>query len=149
LCVIVDASVAGLVFADPHRADYQPLWDWLERKGGVLVYGGRLAANGELKGKKTLLAELKRAGRAYECPKANVDREEKAVKEMGLCRSNDPHVIALARESGARILCANDGNLEADFKNQQLVPNPRGSIYKNAGHKRLLKHNKICIGRPT
>ncbi len=148
MCVIVDASVAGLVFADPHRADYQPLWDWLERKGGALVYGGRLATNGELKGKKTLLAKLKQAGRAYECLKADVDREERAVKKMGLCRSNDPHVIALARVSGARVLCSDDGDLEADFKNQQLVPAPKGSIYKNAGHKRLLTHNSICIGGP-
>lgn len=104
MCVIVDASVAGLVFRDPHRADYEPFWDWLEKKGGRLVYGGRLATSGELKGARRLLARLKQAGQAYEWPKADVDREETVVKKMGLCKSNDPHVIALARISGARVL---------------------------------------------
>jgi hypothetical protein len=148
LCVIVDASVAGLVFSDPHREDYRPFWDWLEKKGGKLVYGGRLAASGELKGARRLLVRLKQAGLAHECPKADVDREETAVKQIGLCRSNDPHIIALARFSGARVLCADDRDLEADFKNLQLVPKPKGSIYKNASHKKLLKHNRICVGRP-
>lgn len=148
MCVIVDASVVGLVFSHPRRADYWPLWDWLEKRGGMLVYGGRLAANGELKGARTLLVRLKQAGQAHECPKADVDREERLVKKMGLCKSNDPHVIALARISGARVLCAEDHPLEADFKNLHLVPKPKGKIYKKARDVSLLKHNAICIGRP-
>ena len=147
MCVIVDASVVGLVFSHPRRADYRPLWDWLEKRGGMLIYGGRLAASGELRGVRTLLVRLKQAGQAYECPKADVDREEKVVKKLGLCKSNDPHVIAIARVSGARVLCAEDHALEADFKNLSLVPKPKGSIYKNVTHSRLLKHNRICIGR--
>ncbi len=147
MCVIVDASVVGLVFPNPHRAEYRPFWDWLEKRGGILVYGGRLATSGELKCATRLLVRLKQAGQAYECPKADVDREERVVKKMGLCKSNDPHVIALARVSGARVLCAEDHALEADFKNQFLVPTPKGKIYKKARDKILLGHNRICIGR--
>jgi len=149
LCVIVDASVAGLVFAVPHKADYVPLWDWLEKKDGKLVYGGRVTDElGRLSNVRRRLAEMKRSGRALECSRQEVDNQEKAIRKLRLCRSNDSHVIALARVSGARVLCADDRDLEADFKNLQLVPKFRGSIYKKARDKPMLKHNGICIGRP-
>jgi hypothetical protein len=149
LCVIVDACVAGHVFSVPREADFVPLWSWLEKKDGRLVYGGHLAKELRRLGKATkLLAELKRSGRALECSRRDVDEQEKAVRKLGLCRSNDPHVIALARVSGARVLCTNDDNLQTDFKNQHLLPAPRGQIYKRASHRAMLKHNGICIGRP-
>lgn len=129
MCVIVDASVASLVFTVPHEADFVPLWRWLE-EDGKLVYGGRLADElDRLSSARRLLAELKRGGHARECSKHDVDKEEKAVSRSGNCRSNDPHVIALARVSGARVLCADDRKLEYDFKNSQLLPSPKGKIY--------------------
>ena len=149
MCVIVDACVASHVFSVPREADFVPLWSWLEKKDGRLVYGGRLAEELHRLGKTTrLLAELKRSGRALECSRQDVDEQEKAVRKLGLCRSNDPHVIALARVSGARILCTKDHDLETDFTNKQLLSEPRGQIYKRASHKAILKHNSICIGRP-
>ena len=83
-----------------------------------------------------------------ECSRRDVDREERTVGELRLCRSNDLHVVALARLSGARVLCTNDHDLEIDFTNRQLVPAPKGKIYKNANHKAILIHNRLCIGRP-
>jgi hypothetical protein len=145
LCVIVDNSVAGIVFAVPHRAEYVPLWQWIDRKGGIIIYGGKFT--NELCGSSKvarLLAELKRSGRAKQVARNIVDVEERTVRELNICRSNDPHVIALARISGARVLCADDGNLENDFKNTRLVSSPQGRIYKNAGHKHMLAHNRLC-----
>jgi len=149
LCVIIDASIAGLAFAVPPRADFKPLWYWITHQDGKLVFGGRLANElRRLPGARRLIVQLWRSGSALEVPLRDVDSEERQVRGLRLCRSNDPHVIALARVSGARVLCTNDSDLEADFKNRELVPAPRGSIYKTASHKGLLKHNKICIGRP-
>jgi hypothetical protein len=149
LCVIIDTCVAGHVFSVPREADYVPLWHWLEKKDGKLVYGGHLARELGRSGKTVrLLAELKRSGRALECCRQDVDKHERAVRKLGLCRSNDPHVIALARVSGARILCTNDADLQTDFKDQRLLSSPRGQIYKKASHKAILKHNGICIGGP-
>jgi hypothetical protein len=150
LCVIVDASVAGLVFPVPHKADFVPLWGWIEKSAGKLVYGGRVTDELlRLPNVRRRLAEMKRSGRALECSRQDVDKQEKAVRKTRLCRSNDFHVIALAQVSGARILCAEDHDLETDFKNPQLLPTPwRGQIYKKARDQNLLKHNGICIGRP-
>ena len=148
MCVIVDASVAGRVFSVPHEPDFVPLWRWLEKKDGKLVYGGRLTEElDRLPKAKRLLAELKRGGRALQFPRRDVNEEEQAVGRLRLCRSNDPHVIALARVSGVRVLCTNDRTLERDFTNRRLVPTisgQQGKIYKNAGHQHVLKHNSRC-----
>ena len=145
MCVIVDASVAGRVFSVPHELDFVPLWRWLEKEDGKLVYGGRLTEElDRLPKSKRLLAEMKRGGRALQFPRRDVDEEEQAVGRLRLCRSNDPHVIALARVSGARVLCTNDRTLESDFTNLRLVSSPKGKIYKNASHARVLRHNRLC-----
>jgi predicted nucleic acid-binding protein len=148
LCVIVDASVAGQVFSNPHKADFQPLWRWLEEKGGKLVYGGYLVEELSRTSATRMLSELKRSGRALVCSSKKIDQAEKDVRKLKLCRSNDLHIIALARASGARVLCTNDHKLEDDFKNLKIVPRPKGQIYKKAEHAHLLTHNNVCIGRP-
>ena len=73
-----------------------------------------------------------------------VDAETAIIKQQGLCRSDDPHVIALAKISGARLLCTSDEDLHADFKNPEIVNNPRGSIYQDQSHAPLIK--KHCKG---
>jgi len=160
MCVIIDANLAGKVFATPCDSNFKPLWDWVfdTRKQGCIVYGGHLA--GELfrlrrvrEGNRTALRELKRAGRAHEIPREPVEQEERVVRSLRtaggkrLCKSNDPHVVALARISGARVLCSADQTLHADFKNLLLVPRPKGRIYQNATHAPVLGHDTCCIGR--
>ncbi len=58
--------------------------------------------------------------------------------------SNDAHVIALARVSGARILFCRDTALEKDFRNPSVINNPRGKIYKYKSHKNLLGVQPSC-----
>lgn len=73
------------------------------------------------------------AGRARRIRDAVVDKETESIRAGENCRSNDFHVIALARVSGARLLFTNDRTLEQDFKDRSLVPDPRGKIYKTTG----------------
>ena len=149
MCVIIDANVAAGAFAVPCEDDFSPLWQWIEHRNGRLVFGGKLGLElNKLGNAKRRLLQLWRAGRALQVPKTQIDAEDKVVARLGICKSNDTHVIALARASGARVLCTHDQDLEDDFKNRTLVPNPRGKIYKTANHQRLLGHNGICIGRP-
>jgi len=88
---------------------------------------------------RRLLASLDRAGSAKQIPDSLVDSEERVVEALGVCKSDDPHVIALARAARVRLLCTLDENLQQDFRCKQLVDRPRGHIYKNSGHKHLLK----------
>jgi len=148
MCVIIDANVAAEVFASPVQTDYVPLWTWIEHGGGRIVYGGKNRRElARLTDVRRRLKTLWSAGRAFEIGNRQVAREEKAVVKMNACRSDDPHVIALARVSGTRVLCTEDQDLQADFKDRELVPAPRGKIYKRASLAGVLGHNSICPGR--
>ena len=149
MCLIIDANVAARVFAGPCDADFSPIWDWIEDRDGKLVFGGRHAEELRRVGHVSRrLKELWRAGRALRVPTERIDQEEQQVKAIDGRKSDDPHVLALARASGARVLCTDDADLQADFKNLNMVPRPKGKIYKNRGHRALLGHNQVCLGRP-
>jgi hypothetical protein len=61
------------------------------------------------------LAGLSRAGRLRVERKQRLQREQEHLDNLGACRSNDTHVLALARASGARLLFSRDQALHADF----------------------------------
>jgi hypothetical protein len=147
MCAIVDANVASLVFKKSPHSDFLPVFEWLHdpNKDGCLVFGGHLAQElHRVHGARSYLRALHQAGRAVLIPDAQVRAEESCVARTGLCTSNDPHVIALARASGARTLCSRDGDLHHDFTNPELISRPRGSVYQRREHVHLLRHTTSC-----
>jgi hypothetical protein len=145
VCLIVDANLASAVFASPPQPDFVPVLDWLEKQDGCVVYGGRLAAElARVEKARRYLRTLLQAGLARFFTNEAIRVEEATVAGTGLCRSNDPHVVALARVSGARILCTRDRKLQRDFRDHQLISNPRGSIYQRREHANLLRHSSSC-----
>lgn len=142
MCVIVDVHMAHMFVREPQKADIAPVHKWLSTPRGMLVYGGRLAkelaANDEV---RRWLISLNRAGRAYQEDAAAIQEETRNIRH--LCKSDDPHIIGLARVSGARLICTQDRDLHTDIGNPQLLANPRGRIYQNQSHKHLLKRN-LC-----
>ena len=153
MCAIVDADMSGRFFNVPIDADLLPLWKWINGGKGVLFVGGRLRT--ELFGNhrvRDAIQEWARVGHAVFVPNEKVDDETSNITEQ--CQSNDAHVIALARVSGARLLCSGDQSLHADFDNRELINNPRGKVYQNAGHRNLLRssaswHRRCPRGVPT
>lgn len=148
MCIIVDANLASLVFSKDVNDDFKPVIDWLTlpRKDGKLVYGGQLAAElGEVGTARRFVKSLQQAGRARFIPDNDMAEESRRV--AGQCVSNDTHVIALARVSGARILCSHDKDLHTDFTNPILITKPRGRVYQNITHRYLLQrygHTQAC-----
>ena len=69
------------------------------------------------------------------------------LQRRGLLQSDDSHVIALARASGARLLYTGDTALIADFKDKRLIDKPRGRIYSGAANSDLL--TRSTCHRPT
>jgi predicted nucleic acid-binding protein len=146
MCLIVDANRASLVFGE--HPEFAPVRDWLQQGDGILIVGGHLAAElSRVEKARRFVVQLQRAGIARQVPAADVAREEAVVRETGLCQSNDSHVVALARVSGARTLCSEDRDLWSDFQNQHLVSKPRGKIYRTSKHAHLLRHTTSCKRR--
>ena len=152
MCVIVDANLAFRIFTPAPAADFRPVFEWLHApdKNGCLVFGGRLSNElAHRTDSRRYLRALLQAGRAYQIPDATVQSEEQRITDSGLCKSDDPHVIALARVSGARTLCSHDQALHLDFRNPKLIAKPRGRVYQNASHTHLLRHDTTCPRRAT
>lgn len=143
MCLVVDANRVSFVFAPQASGDAKPIFDWLSRDG-ILIYGGKLALELARYGRAMgMLTELVRQGRARKIPD---DLLEETVRTLGPCRSNDAHVVALVRRSGARTVCSDDQLLWADLRDRKLVPSPKVSIYRTARHAHLLRHTPGCPG---
>ena len=146
MCMIVDASKLADFLADPIRMDSEPIHNWLERGMGVLVYstGGQYGVELNRTPKlKVKLADYARSGRARVIRPERFAADERALTRRSDRRSNDAHVLALARESGARLLYTGDDALMADFKDKNFINGPRGKIYSSAANRRLLTR-EVC-----
>lgn len=170
MCAILDASVVHKVFGSGSSTECPPVGRqflaWLDSGKGLLVIGGKakdeLYQNGNF---ERWARQESQAGRlvAYEEQMSRTKmrlasiveydgteigaetrriEEQKSRGQMRLV-SNDLHIIALARVSGARLLYSEDWSLQQDFKNEHLVPKPRGKVYSNKAHQHLLDQN-LC-----
>ena len=154
MCAILDTNVSGEVFGDNKSGAGQFFLDWLTnaKKNGQLVVGGELLR--ELEGHqkfKDWFQQALLAGRARRIDDQYVNNEAETLRACGICRSNDEHVLALAKVSGARLLYTNDRALQDDFKNTLIVEGVRGRVYTTLQrgdvrrvHRDLLGRNDLC-----
>jgi len=138
MCIIVDANRLGPLLSDPAAADAAPIHDWL-RRGGRIVYstGGAFAREVGRRTRDRLLTFV-RAGRAESIPADRFAADERALTARPDLRSDDAHVLALARKTGVRLLYTGDRDLIEDFKDKQFIDRPRGKVYTRAENARLL-----------
>lgn len=156
MCAILDNNVRHEVFGD--RDTQTPagkyFLDWVERYPGRLVIGGELRR--ELSEYARFLTWMRTATRRNvirNIDDKRVNDETRILQEQCVCRSNDAHVLALARVSGARLLFTNDVKLQGDFKNSHIVGGTTGRIYTTRrysdvrrSHRDLLRRNDLCDG---
>jgi hypothetical protein len=142
MCMIVDVNVANKVFL-PNDPDFGEVHDSLftgKMPNSKIVFGGHLGVEyGRSSRLRRLVVGLSRAGKAMRINDDAVNRETAVVEDTGLCRSDDPHIIALARVSAVRLLCSHDKDLHGDFTNHLLLAKPRGKVYQNRSHNNLLR----------
>ena len=156
MCAILDNNVRHEVFGD--RDAQTPagkyFLDWVESSSGRLVIGGELRR--ELSGYGRFLTWMRTATRrnvVRSIDDKQVDDETRNLRGQGNCRSDDEHVLALARISGARLLFTNDQDLQDDFRDPGIVGGTRGRIYTTReysdvrrSHRELLRRTDLCSG---
>jgi hypothetical protein len=137
--LIVDANILSIFF---QSREFYPIHKAFLEKRWLLSYGGTKQLEEYARVQEAyrrIVIELQRGGRAFKEETEEIDKREKA--NVKLCKSDDPHIIALAQVSGSRLLCSHDEGLGGDFTNAKLIK-PRGKIYKNASHAHLLEYRK-------
>ena len=133
MCAIVDANVRDQVFGDAQSEPGKFFLDWLlKSNGGVLALGGKLrnelSDNGRNRNFMRVVTQLRLDGRVKDIPDNVVEAETEKLKAYQRS-SNDVHVLALARVSGARLLYTNDQYLQDDFTDSRIINHPIGRIY--------------------
>ena len=136
MCTICDANVAHEIFNPKKQTPSGKIFlDWINQKR-PLITGGKLTK--ELFNKDDLKRWASTAindGRLKEYSNENIKKAIKNLKKEKL-KSNDLHIIALAKVSGARLLYSNDSGLQEDFKNKKFI---NGKIYSSSKKERTLK----------
>jgi hypothetical protein len=122
MCIIIDTCCAN-VLQDKDLPQGKLILNWI-KSGGKIVSGGRLEA--ELKGTKlqSLLAAWSLSGRliSYDPDEISAAAAQIQLEKM---KSNDLHVVALARVSGAMAVVTKDKDLMQDLKKSGQVDPPR------------------------
>ena len=131
MCAIVDASVIGEVFgrARSRTPAAQKFFEWLDTGTGLLVIGGKLRT--ELERSAAFKGWAQTAIQAGRVRSVNDDAVNTQARKLAasIRRREDPHVVALAQVSGARLLYSKDRALIRHFQNEQFITCPQGSVY--------------------
>jgi hypothetical protein len=144
MCVVVDANKAA-DFCKQERPYLTALLKWVN-SGGRIASGGRLEIElYKVQAMKGLLVEWSRSGKLIRVSLEKIAGREALVRDQ--CVSNDPHVVALAIESRARIIVTEDSDLIRDLKNTQLM-GARRRIYKeNAANPNRIDRHRALLQR--
>lgn len=143
MCLIVDANRMHS-FANPRCPDGGPLLALIRNRKSKLVIGGKISTELLRAGCGKLLAELDRAGMCIRVQENALANTSSSLEDQRRMRSNDHHIIAAAKLSGARLLYSHDDALIADFKCSELLTNPRGKVYKSKRNASVLASSKCA-----
>ena len=138
--IIIDANCSADALTPTPKPEFSPLIRAILEGKKKLAVGGTKQKREYMKNTKAwkYIQLLDQAGRAFLVSDIKVDEEELVIKANIPLVSDDPHLLALARLSGARILCSLDQALHTDFCNPRIISKPRGRVYQNATHENLL-----------
>ena len=80
-----------------------------------------------------------------ETPDEAVEEQQELIEAAEAFESDDPHILALARASGARRFVTADMALIRDLTNPRLLSKPRGKVFSDRKkHKHLLINAPAC-----
>ena len=127
-----------------------------------MALGGRL--ENELKGGgiqpgsnefNKWLATAEASGRVIR-PNSDIEAETKSIESATdgrgrrVYESDDPHVLALAKLTGARLLFSRDDALIQDFQNNKILNQPGGKVYPHERYDDFLgdrRNRNLCARR--
>ncbi|MBI3824329.1 MAG: hypothetical protein HY289_16815 [Planctomycetes bacterium] len=156
MCLIIDTCVAHRFAGPPYLdGDVKPIVAWLLPKKRMshrhVAIGGKLRSELMLAGEnfRRFLEALRQRGGVLDFSDDDVNQEstkvERLFAEHDITGADDPHVIALARVSGSRLLYTEDNKTKlVDLFRDRRFLHPPGRVYKSKLNKSLLRNPKKC-----
>ena len=147
MCAIIDTNIAHEVFGRNRPEAGVKFFDRINSGKMMLLVGGQLRKElFKIGHTKQWIQQALISGEAKLITKG-VNELTEQLNNEDMCKSNDPHVIALAKIGGARLLYSNDTDLRDDFKNRYLIDKPRGKVYSTRKNRRFSDSHKDLLAR--
>ena len=129
MCIIIDADMFGVYCAADNPA-LGPVRKWVDNGGKVVYtnvgqYGDELKRCGRMMDMIEKIGGQREFGNLKLVKSKDLNAQMSALKKTKL-KSNDRHIIALAKAGGVTLLVTEDGALMDDFKSQIR----KGKIFK-------------------
>lgn len=145
MSIVVDPPTFIPMFkaSDPEHSAFSPVRDWVTKGPGKFVMGGT-KYNRELQSVKSilnLLNELGKKGKIIRRSNTEVDADELRVKAIEPANDfDDPHIVALIRVSGCKLVCIRDRRSHRFLRASYLYDSPRDrpKLYTRAQNVGLL-----------
>jgi hypothetical protein len=145
VCVVIDACCLVKVFDPENRehGQFAPIWEWISRGRGRMIYGGTkyLAELSRVRKVLPIVNELQRKGRVKVMSGAGVDTVAAKIKQkVGDGTFDDEHLVAIVIVSRCRVVCTDDESAMPYLKRPKLFADygmKRPKIYNRSTHEHL------------
>lgn len=131
MCIIIDANEVKKLL-DVNNDDMEQVRIWLS-KSGKIVYSISGNSRQERELYRYFPHRFLEYSRANKLIRVNHSDVEEEIKNLPKLKSNDPHIVALARLKNVKVLVSGDKKLHNDFKKIA-----GGGVYQRKKHKHLL-----------
>lgn len=140
MCIVIDTNTLSPVFSESNHLHhlFRPVLEWVMTGRGFIVYGGStyIAELAKVASVLRLFVEFERARRVTKIRNDLVDNHEIAVRKLEPDPSfNDPHIVAILRASGCRLVCTSDKKSHPFLKRRALYLKRQRPPMIFSGHK--------------
>lgn len=149
MCIIIDTNSLSCVFdkeSDNHN-DFEPVLNWIYNGKGKVIYGGSKYLDEIKKKYLALFVQMRKAGKAIYINCDKVNEEEEVVNKMIKHPDyDDPHLVALLRISGCKLICSQDKRAYPYFRHSLFFSpsSKKPKIYSSKRNARLLTDTNIA-----
>lgn len=150
MCIIADPPIFAPMLnpKDPEHGDFSPIFHWVMNGHGKFVIGGEQYTQelSRISGVLSVIVQLERMGKIIRTKKDVTDNEVVLVKTIKpVIDFDDPHLVALVRLTGCRVVCLRDRRAHRHLKDATLyrAPGARPKLYTCAKNKYLLSKRYV------
>lgn len=150
MCAIVDASGANDVFGKNRPEIGIAFFEWIEAHGRIFT-GGKLTMEIGVLCPRFLkwAEEAERTRKLVKISRSKIDTEANAISKRRGLRSDDAHILAIARVGEARLLYSNDKSLLEDFVDSRFIRRPKGDTMTSDRGGELADEDREKLERAT
>lgn len=151
MCVVADPPTFIPMFKDddPEHGQFAPVMEWITNGPGKFVVGGSTYQRELMSVKSVIpfLTELERKRKVVRLSHEAVDAEELQVKTLESSTDfDDPHLVALVRVTGCKIICIRDLRSHKFLRQTKFYGSPkaRPRLYTRSKNRVLLCSKQIA-----